>query len=126
MKWIINFGFIIFFVSSCFISLTTCTFDNEEDLLNDFLCDTIDIVYTDLIYIFTDICVVCHSETFTYNDAIKMDTYENVKSSINSGLVWPAINHAEGAPPMPNGLPKLSECDLNKIEIWINTGMPEN
>ena len=108
------------------LSFSHCTFDNEEELLEDFICDTTDVVYDDLTYIFSDICANCHNETFTYRDEIKMDTYENVKSSINTGLVWPAINHEEGVPPMPNGLPKLSDCDLNKIEAWIDAGMPEN
>lgn len=113
-------------LSSSLFYFSNCTFDNEEELLEDFVCDTTDVAYGDLTYIFSDICANCHNETFTYRDEIKMDTYENVKSSINTGLVWPAINHEEGVPPMPNGLPKLSDCDLNKIEAWIDAGMPEN
>jgi len=107
---------------------SNCTFDNEEELLEDFDCDTTDIVYNDLTYIFSDICSNCHNESFTLANRgnIKIDSYENVKSSINTGLVWPAINHEEGVPPMPNGLPKLSDCDLNKIDAWIDAGMPEN
>ena len=46
--------------------------------------------------------------------------------SINTGLVLPAIKHANGVPPMPNGMPKLNDCDIAKIEAWINAGMPEN
>lgn len=107
------------------VGVSSCTFDNEEDLLEDFECDTTDIVYSDLTYIFSDICATCHSETFTYRASIKMDSYENVKSSINTGLVLPAIKHT-GPYKMPNGLPKLSDCDIQKIETWIDNGMPEN
>ncbi|MFO7830300.1 MAG: hypothetical protein R6V23_16900 [Bacteroidales bacterium] len=116
----------VYFFIFLIIILSSCTFDNEEDLLKDFTCDTTDVSYHDLTYIFSDICANCHNETFTYREEIKMDNYENVKSSINTGLVWPAINHESGVPPMPNGLPKLSDCDLAKIQAWIDAGMPEN
>jgi len=126
MKRLKNFTFKLILISYSFLFSISCTFDNEEDLLEDFICDTTDIVYNNLTYIFSDICSVCHSNDFTYVDEIKMDSYDNVRSSINTGLVWPAINHLEGSPPMPDDLPKLQECDLKKIEAWINVGMPNN
>ncbi len=116
------FNIIIISFFSAFFS--SCTFDNEEDFLEDYICDTIDIVYTDLTYIFS-VCATCHSEAFTYRPGIEMDSYESVKSSINTGLVLPAIKHT-GPYKMPNGLPKLPDCDIKKIEAWINAGMPEN
>jgi len=124
MKKIKNFLLFLFLISYPFLCFISCTFDNEEDLLEEFYCDTIDVVYNDLTYIFSDICTACHSEVFSYIDEIKMDSYDNVKSSINTGLVWPAINHLDGVSPMPDNLPKLQECDLNKIGVWINAGMP--
>lgn len=117
-------GIVVLFIA--FLVFHSCTFDNEEDLLKESICDTTNLVYNDLTYIFSDICANCHSETLTYRSEIKMDTYQNVKSSINTGLVIPAINHADGAIPMPNGLPKLSDCDILKIETWVESGMPEN
>ena len=84
------FNIIIISFFSAFFS--SCTFDNEEDFLEDYICDTIDIVYTDLTYIFS-VCATCHSEAFTYRPGIEMDSYESVKSSINTGLVLPAIKH---------------------------------
>ena len=116
---------ILFITFTCAINYS-CTFDNEEDLLKDYNCDTTDIIYSDLTNIFNGICANCHSSTFTLSPGINMDSYSNVKSSINTGLVVPAINHENGVPPMPQGLPKLSNCDLEKIQAWINLGMPEN
>jgi hypothetical protein len=54
-----------------------------------------------------------------------MNSYENVKASINTGKVLPAIKHT-GPYKMPYGQPMLSDCDIDKIEAWINAGMPEN
>jgi hypothetical protein len=117
--------FSILFLLCSLVNFNSCTYENEEDLLEDFQCDTSAIVYTDLTYIFTGICANCHSESLYYKD-IKMDSYENVKTSVNTGRVWRAINHKDGIRPMPDGLPKMSDCDLNKINAWINAGMPEN
>ncbi|MFC2151098.1 hypothetical protein ACFLSE_01110 [Bacteroidota bacterium] len=103
---------------------SSCTYDNEEDLLKDFQCDTVGIVYNDLTYIFSDNCADCHNETLFYRD-IKMNTIENVRISINTDRVLPAIKH-EGQYKMPFERPKLSDCDIEKIEAWINAGMPEN
>jgi len=123
----IKYFIIVVFCIFCWIcNSTSCTMQNEEDFLNGNICDTIDVSYHDLTYIFTEICTVCHSEVFTYKDGIKMDSYNNVISSINTGLVLPAINHDDGVPQMPKGMSKLSDCELDKIKAWINNGMAEN
>lgn len=124
MKYIkLILGQILFFVLFS-IYFSSCTFDNEEELLEGFICDTTELVYDDLTYIFTDICYECHKEGDTYREGIKMDDFENVRSSINTGKVLPAIKH-EGPYNMPFNQPKLSDCDIQKIEAWINDGMPE-
>jgi len=115
----------LFVVSFLTLHFSSCTFDNEEDLLEDYVCDTIDIVYSDLTYIFEDICYDCHKTGDTYRNGIEMDDYDEVKASINTGLVLPAIKH-EGSFNMPFERPKLPDCDIKKIEAWINAGMPEN
>lgn len=125
IKYLVFIVFFVSFVSFCLIYSTSCTFDNEEDLLNNFICDTNDIVYSDLTYIFTDICAVCHKEGDTYRLGIEMESYVLVKSSINTGLVLPAINHT-GSFKMPFQQAKLPDCDIDKIEAWVNAGMPEN
>ena len=125
MRTIKIFLIFIFFISCCTVQITSCTFDNEEVLLENFECDTINISYNDLTYIFTDICSVCHKKGDTRRVGIEMDTYESVKSSINTGLVLPAIEHT-GRFDMPSQQPKLSDCAIDKIEAWINSGMPEN
>lgn len=125
MKLIKYLVFIVLFVSFGLIYSTSCTFNNEEDLLKDFICDTNNVVYNDLTYIFTDICSVCHNEENTYRTGIEMDSYVSVKASINSGLVLPAINHT-GSFKMPFQQAKLPDCDIDKIEAWVNADMPEN
>ncbi|HAF30412.1 MAG TPA: hypothetical protein DCG75_15325 [Bacteroidales bacterium] len=107
-----------------FVNSTSCTFDSEEELLEYYNCDTVNVNYNNLTYIFTDICAVCHDDD-PPRVGIKMNSYENVKASINTGKVLPAIKHT-GPYKMPYGQPMLSDCDIDKIEAWINAGMPEN
>jgi hypothetical protein len=111
-----------------FLGLTgfvSCTFENEENYFNP-VCDTTAIVYNDLTYIFTDVCASCHvSATETPRPGIVMSNYEQVKASILTGKVLPAIKH-ESIYKMPAGQAKLSDCDIEKVEAWINAGMPEN
>ena len=108
-----------------FLMLPSCTFDNEQDYDSDTICDTTNVTYSDLTYIFTNICSECHFPDNPYKAGIVMNTYDNVKKSFNTGQPWGAINHLQGYVPMPYSAPKLSDCDINKIKAWIDQGMPE-
>jgi hypothetical protein len=120
------------FISLFFISaLYSCTFQNEEDYFGEPICDstainrdTLNVYYEELTYIFSDNCASCHNSGFTYRQGIVMDSYENVIKSMNTGKVLPAIKH-EGLYKMPNGQPKLSDCEIQKIAVWIENGMPK-
>ncbi len=117
------FVFLIFTLVS--FSYFSCTFDSEEELFESVDCDTANVSYSALTYIFTDVCSACHNSFSTYKAGIVMDSYDHVVSSIGTGLVWKAINHEEGLTPMPYQQEKLSDCDLNKINTWIENGMPK-
>lgn len=120
VKLYIRFIAIMFMMAGISMS---CTFYNEKDYFG-IECQTEGMTYDSLTYVF-GICSECHSDAFTYRTGIEMDTYESVVKSINTGLVMPAIKH-EGAYLMPYNLSKLPDCDISKIESWINDGMPEN
>lgn len=114
-----------------FCSFISCTFQNEEESFTVPICDslsvdrdTINVYYQDLTYIFTDVCAQCHNTNFTYRPGINMDSYENVVASMNTGKALPAIKH-EGNYKMPYNQPKLSDCEIQKIAIWIEKGMPK-
>lgn len=108
---------------SASISFVSCEYNNEEHLYgND--CDTLNMTYSKVSYIFRDNCYSCHSATISNRD-IRTDTYQNLKAAINTNRPWGAINHFDGYIPMPNGQPKLTDCQIKKIGAWINAGMPE-
>jgi hypothetical protein len=106
-----------------FLSFWGCTFNNEEEYFGKTECDTVDIIYSDLTFIFIDVCANCHTSPNPPH-GILMDNYNNVKASFNTKLVLPAIKHT-GDFHMPKSMDKLPDCDISKIEAWYNSGMPE-
>lgn len=113
----------LFFTAAIFLS-TSCEFKNEEELYGN-VCDTLNMNYGKVKNIFNNNCSSCHNSGATSKEPIRLDTYNNVKNSINTGLVIKAITHSADITPMPYGGNKLSDCDINKIKAWINNGMPE-
>lgn len=113
-------GIIAIYIS-LFFGFQSCTFQNEEDYFAT--CDTTAVVYSDLTYIFIDVCATCHNSISTPRPGIVMDSYENVKKSFETGKVLPALKH-EGVYKMPKNRSKLTDCELQKIEAWYNNNMP--
>jgi len=101
---------------------STCVNNSEEDLYG-LECDTANMTYTKIKYIFETNCFVCHKDPQGPN-SIKFNSYNEVKDIINTGKLLPAINWT-GSIKMPFGQPKLDDCSIDKIEAWYNDGMPE-
>jgi hypothetical protein len=57
---------------------------------------------------------------------VHTDSRQGLMDAVNSGRLWGALNHQTGFSPMPKDAPKLSDCDLSKIRIWIDDGTPDN
>lgn len=125
-------GFLFFisaFIGICVsVGLSTgCSFDNEEEFYANLACDTTNVTYTQSVKpIFVSSCTVCHSVSGgTYPD---MEEYVNIQEYLDQkpGEIPARIRHVVGFNPMPEGQPKLPECDIRKIEIWIAAGYPNN
>ncbi|MEI6950205.1 c-type cytochrome [Paraflavisolibacter sp. H34] len=70
-------------------------------------------------------CFACHGNGLT-RDGVNLDTYANVKTVADNGRLVGAITHASGFTPMPRNAPKLSDCDISKIQAWIAQGTKDN
>jgi len=107
------------------IFLNACEFKNEESL-EKVQCDTFNITYTKVKPIFDINCVRCHNEQTNYFGII-LDSYNNAKAAAQTGYLIPAVNHipTPGIVFMPFQLPKLEDCDVRKITIWVNSSTPE-
>lgn len=102
--------------------LMSCVSNNEEDLYG-LECDTTDMTYETIKYIFENNCYGCHKNPQGPN-SIEFNSYDEVKGIVNTGKLLPAINWT-GSIKMPYGQPKLDDCSIDKIEAWIDNGMPE-
>ncbi len=108
-----------------------CTFENEEEFYADLQCDTVTVTYSASVSpIIQNACYACHSSA-TANTAgagINLEGYSALKALVvdNTGLLVGSIRHLVGFSPMPKSAPKLSECDIRKIELWIIQGALDN
>ena len=106
--------------------LTGCYNDNEEDLYpSKPSCDTSNVTYSVTIAkIMQTSCNTCHNSV-TASGGVITDTYEGLKIPAQSGLLWDVVTW-NSTYKMPKDAAKLSDCDLAKINIWINAGAPNN
>jgi len=108
--------------------LTSCYYDNEDDLYpfdSSKSCDTINMTYTNNIKpILDNNCISCHQSS-NPSGGVLLDSYDQVINQVDNGRLSGAVNHKPGYSPMPQGGGKLSDCDLSKIDSWINSGSPE-
>jgi hypothetical protein len=114
----------VFFMATL---LTSCYYDNEEDLYpnNASSCDTTNVTYSGSIAtIMAANCISCHSQGNAQKDIV-LDNYSSVAAQAQSGQLWLAVSHDPSVVPMPYQGSKLSNCDLTKIQIWIRKGEPQ-
>lgn len=93
---------------------------------NNTNCDTLNVKYsTHIDALIADNCRGCHSGT-NPSGAISLVSYDQVKSSALNGGLLGSIRHETGYVAMPYRTNKMTDCDIRKIELWVNSGMPNN
>ncbi|WP_276497077.1 hypothetical protein [Pontibacter litorisediminis] len=106
-----------------------CTDDNAEDLMpqpDPQQCDTSAVTFSGAVApILAANCYGCHAASIAEGGVV-LDNYALVKEEAAHGHLLGVITHAPGFPPMPQGAPKLSDCDINKIRKWVEAGAPNN
>ena len=109
------------------IALNACYYDNVEDLYPQSApCDTTNITYSGVVFpIINSNCTGCHSGSAPAGN-VKLENYNDIVSSVNSGALMGAIRHESNWSPMPKNGAKLDDCTISKLEIWIDDGMPNN
>jgi hypothetical protein len=113
------------------MGLAGCYNDNTEDLypktpLTN--CDTSNITYTAKIKpLFVQSCATagCHSGPAPVK-GWDFNQHQAVKDAHNSGRLLGAIKHLPNFNPMPLGGTRFSDCDIRKIELWLQAGAPNN
>lgn len=110
------------------IGLNACYYDVEENLYpDDFVpCDTSAVTYSATIApLLQANCNSCHSAATAYGTVV-LEGHSNVAVYALNGSLLGSVSHASGYSQMPKNLPKLPDCDISKILIWVNAGAPNN
>ena len=70
-------------------------------------------------------CYACHEGEQSVS-GIPLNGYNNLKAMVDAGRLIGALRHQEGFSPMPQNASALPECELLKIEKWVDDGAPDN
>jgi len=109
----------------------SCYYDNEETLYPSQGCDTAVVKYSNqVVGILNTRCNSCHDNANAplSGGGVSWEGYANISTHLNSGATYfmQCIKHDVGGDPMPTNAPKLSDCEIRTIEIWIRNGYPNN
>lgn len=114
---------VMLFFSFLLISQPGCKNYNEVDLYPP--CDTTNATYSDdILPIVSGNCLPCHITANYASSGIALDNVDSARIPARNGLLLKAVTHDPSVPPMPKGGSKLSDCDIARIQRWINLGEP--
>jgi len=116
----------LFLYSLLILTFISCSWNNEEDLFDGILCEIEEISFNnDIKPIIVNHCLVCHSAAANLGNVV-LQEHNNVRIYGENGRLLGSIKHSAGFSPMPQSGSKLNDCNIQKIEGWINNGMPNN
>lgn len=82
-------------------------------------CDTLNVTYPESVYpVLNKYCISCHSGA-SPSAGLNLTDYNAVAFIAENGTLLGVIRHEAGFSPMPQSAPKISDCDISKVEIWI-------
>ena len=70
-------------------------------------------------------CYSCHSGGFPSGNQL-MGTYASDKAMALNGKLYGTIAYAAGYSPMPQGMAKMTNCQIAVIKKWIDSGTLNN
>lgn len=126
MKNFIYFGLILFGI---FAIASSCSEDEPDDNGDGNTCVTTNLTYNiNIKSIIDSNCALpaCHSSAQASTTG-SLDGYAAVSDYASQSVFLRAIKHENNATamPYPPDTPMLSDCNISKIEAWINDGLPE-
>ena len=123
----------VLFVGFFSLTLSGCLYENREEVFPepeeepvDDPCGTIDLSFAESI--FPELqkhCLDCHSRQNAAGGVI-LEGFDNLLVYVNNGQFLGAVRHDPGFSAMPKNEGKLPDCDIVRIEAWIEAGAPNN
>jgi hypothetical protein len=121
-------GFKLMIAVILLVGVSSCYYDNEEDLYRYVKtdCDTLNVTYAGTISpIMQTYCNGCHSASAP-SAGIITSTHAGLQAIALNGSLYGSMSHASAYSPMPKNSPKLTDCPLAKVRIWVAAGAPNN
>lgn len=110
------------------VFLSSCYYDSNEELYprSSNGCDTAAISYSKHVApVMVANCVSCHNAGLKQG-GVQLDNYAGVKATVDNARLLGSIRWQSGFVAMPQGGSQLSQCNITKIQAWINANMPNN
>lgn len=108
------------------LALQGCYYDVESELYPNTGCDTTHITFqTSIKPILNRNCTSCHTGAGS-SGGVDLASHAGASVVAQNGKLLAAVSHGPGASPMPQGAPKLPDCDIAKIRKWVEEGAKNN
>jgi len=127
-----NMKRIIIILCVAFVAtISGCYYDSEEALYPKVStsCDLSNVTFTTTVTpILQASCFSCHSNSNASSSGggIKIQNYADVATLAKNGKLMGTITHASGYQAMPQGGGKLTNCEISKLQTWLNNGTLNN
>lgn len=128
---IFNYSLFPFVFLAIIVLLPRCYYDSEEFLFPDTgtTCDTVSVTYSGSVKsILQNNCLSCHANSVAtaLGGNVRLEDYADVKLRADEGKLVGTISHAQGFVPMPQGVPRLDDCTIATVRIWVEQGAADN
>lgn len=115
------------------VLFSSCYYDNEDSLYPPLpdgveVCELEEISYSMVIMpIMEASCTTpdCHAGNIPA-DNLDLTSYAEVKKIADNGKLFGVVAHLAGFSKMPRNANKLSDCQINQIDNWIQQGAQNN
>lgn len=108
------------------IIFSGCYYDAEDELYGIVECQSENMsLASDILPILENDCYQCHSIAANFGN-VTLEGFDNLSKHVNDGSLVGAISHDGGYSQMPKGGAKLLDCEIAKIESWIQLGALNN
>lgn len=113
---------------------SSCYYDNKDDLFDvvivegEFVpCEFTEVSYAiDVVPILELQCNgACHNSVDRRGNIV-LDTHSDILPYLNDGSFIGSIIHTAGFEVMPPGGQKIPDCEIQKLQFWVDNGAPNN
>lgn len=108
-----------------------CHYNSEEKLYPEDVnnCDLDNVTFSATIApLLQANCYACHSNAnaASSGEGIRLQNYADVQVLAKNGKLMGVVKHASGFPAMPKDANKLSNCNISKLQKWVDDGILNN